>query len=84
MSKALYLYSAPWCAPCKAIKAEIAALPEDIRSTITIYDAEQDAEHFAAAAVRNIPTLIIQVDGYETARITQAPAISAAVRSLSN
>jgi thioredoxin 1 len=66
MKQVLY-FSAPWCAPCKALKPKLDA----IRNQIRIVDINVDASPDTAQTwnVRNVPTVIVVNGSTETGRM---------------
>jgi len=78
----LVLYSAGWCAPCQAIKQQIAGLPADKQKLVDIINMEDSADRFMQAGVSSLPTLIVFEGGEETERHVTAPAVNHALKRL--
>jgi len=73
----IVLWSATWCAPCRIVKPQIAALLASAPSVgafdFSICDVDTEAEAAEAAGVRTVPTLTIVVtDGTEARYIGAA------------
>jgi len=60
-------FSAPWCAPCKAMSAELTKYPH---VTVTEVDIEENPSAKAQWGLRSVPTLVILDEtGEETNRM---------------
>jgi thioredoxin 1 len=68
MNKKLMLFSASWCAPCKALKQH--AESKDIEFDV-VYDVDtpEGQEYSRLNGVRGVPTLILFGDGEEMERM---------------
>lgn len=81
MTPHLYLFTAPWCQPCRSVKAEIEKLPEDKRERVTVIDIEAHPELASNHSISGVPTMIVMDDrSMEIARHTSAPACIKAIR----
>lgn len=64
----LLVFTASWCAPCKALKPTLELLPE---GTVTQYDIDEHQEMRAQYEVRAVPTIIaLNESGTEVKRMT--------------
>ncbi len=67
MKKLLY-FSAEWCGPCKTI---VGPLMEELKSegyNVHKIDVDQEQELSQQFSVRNIPTVILTIDGVDSGR----------------
>jgi thioredoxin 1 len=67
-------FTAAWCGPCRALKPTIAALAEDHAGRLKVGMSDVDVNQVFAAryGVRNMPTLLLFVDGQVVAQIVGA------------
>ena len=67
MSKEILFFSAPWCGPCKQMKA---ALNESVRDEINLklVDITEEVDLAANHQVMSVPTFIVLKDGVEVSR----------------
>jgi len=67
MNTEILFFSAPWCAPCKAMKS---VLSEDLISelNIRVIDISTDMELATKYQVMNVPTFVKLVDSQEVSR----------------
>ena len=67
-------FTAPWCAPCRAMTPILAALSVDHGASLRVLSADVDVEVVLATRydVRNLPTLILFRRGAVIARIVGA------------
>jgi len=66
MKKFLY-FSAPWCGPCK----QLGPIMDELNSegyTVQKIDVDSNPEIVQSFNIRNVPTVILQVDGVEKGR----------------
>ena len=61
-------FYADWCQPCKLISKEIDSLVEEYSKFITKVNIEEDDELVSKYYVRNIPTLVFELNGNEVFR----------------
>jgi len=81
VNTSLILFTASWCQPCQAVKAEIEKLPEGNRAGVTVIDIETHPDLANDHGIRSVPTLIVIDDrDTEIARHTTAPACVKAIR----
>ena len=67
-------FTAAWCGPCRALKPTIAALAEDHAGRLKVGMSDVDVNQVFAAryGVRNMPTLLLFVEGQVVAQIVGA------------
>ena len=66
MKKFLY-FSAPWCGPCK----QLGPIMDELNSegyTVQKIDVDSNPEIVQSFNIRNVPTVILQVDNVEKGR----------------
>ena len=66
MKKFLY-FSAPWCGPCK----QLSPIMDELNSegyTVQKIDVDSNPEIVQSFNIRNVPTVILQVDNIEKGR----------------
>ena len=68
---ALY-FSAEWCGPCKPFKPVAMAALDNAGIQVIEYDADTAFEETTKFGVRSLPTIILQKDNVEIARVTGA------------
>ncbi len=63
---------APWCGPCKMIAPTLNSIAEEQAGNLTIAKVNVDNQQKLAQSynIRNIPTMILFIDGKEQKRIT--------------
>jgi thioredoxin 1 len=66
--KEIFYFSAPWCQPCRTLGPIMESISDKI--TYTKIDVDQDTELAAKYKIRNIPTLVLVVNGIEKKRLT--------------
>jgi len=66
MKKFLY-FSAPWCGPCKQLGPIMEELNEE-GYTVQKIDVDSNPEIIQSFNIRNVPTVIVQVDDVEKGR----------------
>ena len=67
----IFLYSASWCAPCRALKPIMEKLSDEFKDKANFYyaDIDENAINTASAAgVRGVPTVVVYKKGEEVAR----------------
>lgn len=60
MSKTLLLFTAPWCAPCKASKPALDSFMADHPGIVEVIDVQADPEAAFAHDVKSVPTILVQ------------------------
>lgn len=67
-------FSAPWCAPCRVIAPVVAAIAETHAGRLRVGTSDVDVNVASATRydIRNLPTLLLFVDGQVRARIVGA------------
>ena len=69
-AKNLYIFTAGWCRPCKALKDFITSSPEKFQDvTISIIDIDQYPKISKKYSVKSIPTSILLIDEVEQSRL---------------
>lgn len=68
MSKALF-FSSPTCAPCKALKMDLAAAGVGKELTYIDVSQRENADLLAEYGVRSVPTVVFLDDAEEIVRI---------------
>jgi thioredoxin 1 len=66
MKKFLY-FSAPWCGPCK----QLGPIMDELSSegyTVQKIDVDSNPELCQQFGIRNVPTVVLQVDGIDMGR----------------
>jgi thioredoxin 1 len=67
MSDRILKFSASWCGPCKALKAEIAG--EDLGVPVEEVDIDLNRDAAIEYGIRGVPTMILFRDDAESGRI---------------
>lgn len=73
MKQFLY-FSATWCGPCKQYKSTLLQLGPDIN--IKHYDVNQYPQETERYAIKNVPTMILEVNGQEKVRLVGVKSAS--------
>ena len=66
--KQLYYFSAPWCAPCKALGPTMNRVAEQVQ--VNKINIDYEADVVQKYGVRNIPTVILVENGQEVRRFS--------------
>lgn len=66
--KEIFYFSAPWCQPCRTLGPIMESIADKV--AYTKIDVDQDTELAAKYKIRNIPTLVLVVNGVEKKRLT--------------
>ncbi len=66
--KEIFYFSAPWCQPCRTLGPIMESIADKV--PYTKVDVDQDTELAAKYKIRNIPTLVLVVNGVEKKRLT--------------
>ena len=63
-------FTAPWCAPCKALSPLVERIADEAREQVVVGKVDVDAHpHLASRfGIRGLPTLVVFYDGREKAR----------------
>ncbi len=69
MKKELWYFSAPWCGPCKTLGPTMETLKKRGMS-INKIDVDYTPDVVTRFNVKNIPTVILVIDGQEVDRFT--------------
>jgi thioredoxin 1 len=80
MKKELIYFGAEWCGPCKAIKPQLLAANLPIRYV----DVDMSPQMASNYGIRNIPTIILVVDGEVSKKIVGDSINPTAVKQLLN
>jgi thioredoxin 1 len=68
--KKLLMFSAEWCAPCRAMKALMKSLDEDISVEYIDIEAEENAQLVEQYSIASIPTFVSFIDDTQMQRKT--------------
>lgn len=71
--KKLSYFSSQWCFPCKATKPLIAKFEDKFE--VTYYDVEEQMELVKEKGVKSVPTVIIEDEDGECARLVGSSQI---------
>lgn len=63
-STCMVMFGAAWCAPCKALKPQIASMGS---SSVAYFDIDGNTTH-KTLGIRGVPTLIVFENGQEVLR----------------
>lgn len=66
--KQLYYFSAPWCAPCKALGPTMNRVSEQI--SVTKVNIDNEPSLTTQFGIRNIPTVVLVENGQEVRRFS--------------
>lgn len=67
MNKRLLYFSSSWCNPCKMLAPTLDSISGQVN--IQKIDVEQQPQLASQHSVRNVPTLILEVDGVTKGRL---------------
>jgi thioredoxin 1 len=81
MKKILY-FTASWCQPCKSLRPIIERLSSEL--PIQIIDVDSNKLTCDKYGVRNVPCIIITIDGNTAGRIVGSNITEAAIRKMFN
>jgi thioredoxin-like negative regulator of GroEL len=78
------VWTAPWCAPCKAMKPVLEHVAGQLNKVLFIVNVDEIKSMAVAFGIRSVPTVIELKDGFPTTRRLIGGQSEAAIREFLN